>query len=68
MPPTPPRTLPLGPRSPGDGEAFLTPAEMDNDLAMALRISEQEQHDRQLELEREEKLLQEILALSLQEK
>lgn len=41
---------------------------MDAELAMALRISEQEQLDRQIELEREEKLLQEILALSLQEK
>lgn len=63
-----PRSLALGQRSPGDGEAFLTPSEMDSDLVLALRISEQEQNERQLEIEREEKLLQEILALSLQEK
>lgn len=60
---------PLGQRSPGDGEAFLTPtAEMDSDLALALRISAEEQQERQLEVEQEEKMLQEILALSLQEK
>lgn len=65
-----PRSLPLTDRSPGDGgEAFLTPsAEMDSDLAMALRISELEQRERQLEMDREDKLLQEILELSLQEK
>lgn len=64
----PPRSLALGQRSPGDGEAFLTPSEMDSDLAMALRMSEEENRERQLEIEREEKLLQEILELSLQEK
>lgn len=41
---------------------------MDSDLAMALRMSEEENRERQLEIEREEKLLQEILELSLQEK
>lgn len=64
----PPRSLALGQRSPGDGEAFLTPSEIDSDLAMALRLSEQEDRERQLEMEREDKMLQEILALSLQEK
>lgn len=64
----PPRYLALGQRSPGDGEAFITPPEMDSDLAMALRISEEEQRERQLEIDREDKLLQEILELSMQEK
>lgn len=65
---TPPRSLALGQRSPGDGEAFLTPSEMDNDLALALRLSEQEQEERQKQMDQDEKMLQEILALSLQEK
>lgn len=56
-------------RSPGDGEAFLTPsAELDDDLAMALRISEMDQRARQEAMEEEEKMLQRILELSLVEK
>lgn len=41
---------------------------MDPDLAMALRISEQEQRLRQEELQREEDMIEEALRLSLQEK
>lgn len=41
---------------------------LDNDLAMALRISEQEQNALQEELRREEEMLAEVLRLSLEEK
>lgn len=41
---------------------------MDADLAMALRISEQEQKRIEDELKREEEMLAEVLRLSLQEK
>lgn len=57
----------LGERSEGDGEAIASSG-IDSDLAMALRLSELEQKERQLEIERETKMLEEILKLSLQEK
>lgn len=41
---------------------------LDADLAMALRISEQEQNILQEELKREQEMLEEVLRLSLQEK
>lgn len=41
---------------------------MDPDLAMALRISEQEEQQHQLDLQREQEMLEEVLRLSLQEK
>lgn len=41
---------------------------MDPDLAMALRISEQEQRHRQEDLQREQEMIEEALRLSLQEK
>lgn len=41
---------------------------IDADLAMALRISEQEQQLIQEELKREQEMLDEVLRLSLQEK
>lgn len=41
---------------------------MDADLAMALRISEQEQQRIEEEIKREEELLAEVLRLSLEEK
>lgn len=41
---------------------------IDADLAMALRISEQEQKSFQEELKREQEMLEEVLRLSLQEK
>lgn len=41
---------------------------IDPDLAMALRISEQEQLERQKEIEREQELFEEVLRLSLEEK
>lgn len=41
---------------------------LDADLAMALRISEQEQKQLQDELKREQEMLEEVLRLSLQEK
>lgn len=41
---------------------------MDPDLAMALRISEQEQHQRQLDIQREQEMIEEALRLSLQDK
>lgn len=43
-------------------------AVVDPDLAMALRISEQEQQLRQDELQREQEMIEEALRLSLQEK
>lgn len=58
-------------RSPGDGESavFLTPsAELDEDLAMALRMSEMDHRARQEALDEEEKIMQQILELSLREK
>lgn len=44
------------------------PYGMDNDLVMALKISEQEQKLLQEELKREQDMLEEVLRLSLQEK
>lgn len=41
---------------------------LDADLAMALRISEQEQQILQEELKREQEMLEEVLRLSLEEK
>lgn len=41
---------------------------LDADLAMALRISQQEQQRMEDELKREEEMLAEVLRLSLQEK
>lgn len=41
--------------------------DMDPDLAMALRISEQEQKDRQDELRREQEMFEQALKLSLEE-
>lgn len=41
---------------------------LDTDLALALRISEQEQQILQEELKREQEMLEEVLRLSLQEK
>lgn len=40
---------------------------LDADLALALRISSQEQLERQQELEREQQMLEEVLRLSLEE-
>lgn len=49
--------------------AIRSPAEgVDADLAMALRISEQEQQKLQEELRREQEMLEEVLRLSLEEK
>lgn len=45
-----------------------TTGSLDADLAMALRISEQEQNILQEELKREQEMLEEVLRLSLQEK
>lgn len=45
-----------------------TTGNLDADLAMALRISEQEQQILQEELKREQEMLEEVLRLSLQEK
>lgn len=45
-----------------------TTENLDADLAMALRISEQEQHILQEELKREQEMLEEVLRLSLEEK
>lgn len=44
------------------------PPNVDNDLAMALRISELEQQQLQEEMKREQEMLEEVLRLSLQEK
>lgn len=53
----------------GEGDVFVTPtSEPDNDLAMAIRLSELEEMERQSALKKEEQLLQEIIKLSLQEK
>lgn len=41
---------------------------LDAELAMALRISSEEQLERQLELEREQQMIEEALRLSLEEK
>lgn len=41
---------------------------MDSDLAMALRLSEQEHKKRELELKEEEEMIEKALKLSLQEK
>lgn len=49
--------------------AIRSPTEsVDADLAMALRISEQEQQKLQDELKREQEMLEEVLRLSLEEK
>lgn len=51
-----------------DGIPQHDPIIMDPDLAMALRISEQEQRLRQEEIQREQEMIEEALRLSLQEK
>lgn len=48
--------------------AATTPGNLDADLAMALRISEQDQQQLQEDLKREQEMLEEVLRLSLQEK
>lgn len=59
---------------PGNGDMNQLPNSapsqynIDADLAMALRISEQEQNLIQEELKREQEMLEEVLRLSLQEK
>lgn len=45
-----------------------SPLTIDADLAMALRISEQEQKQLQEDLKREQQMLEEVLRLSLEEK
>lgn len=55
--------------NPNNGTAIRSPIEsVDADLAMALRISEQEQQKLQDELKREQEMLEEVLRLSLEEK
>lgn len=57
------------PHQPQQNTAIRSPPEnLDADLAMALRISEQEQKLLQEELKREQEMLEEVLRLSLQEK
>lgn len=59
----------LNQQQPHQNTAIRTPADnLDADLAMALRISEQEQKLLQEELKREQEMLEEVLRLSLQEK
>lgn len=74
MPPPPPSSANM-PNSTGNGELnqqqlppFNPAANLDSDLAMALRISEQEQKILQEQLKREQEELEEVLRLSMEDK